>query len=1023
MDVRVEYPADVLSLAQRWQSFAAGVPCSFFQSWAWIGCFATERFDRPVLISVYRAGAPVAMALFNRRRHRLWLVESGRPGWDTLFIEHNGVLLAPGEAQWQTEALRACLAAALRLGSVVMSGIGAAEWANLAGLQAIVVAQQTRSAPFVTLLDQPLAHVSANTRYQLARSARRYGALGRLHVTRAGSAAEAHRFLDELASLHQRYWTGRGKPGAFADPRFLGFHHRLIDQTQDAAEGAVDLLRVTAGDKVVGYLLNFRFRRRVYAYQSGFNYADAPAHAKPGMTCHQQAIAYYAAEGMGVYDFLAGDDRYKTSLANGQAEMHWVTLAPSGSFSAMVARLRRRLGRKLAIVLCCFLALPVACGAGVPQPAEPGQLVGLVLENTAKTPMPPRIMSFGQVFQPGQVPAGRELLASAGPLALPVQLDVTASYPDGSARLGVVTLRSQALAARQKLPIMLSLAGENGPDAGTAVPLDLSGLLAAFDLAIDLTFPAAAETTAYHLDAHARLAETLRREAVRAQPGVSWRRGPLASEIRVDIPVRAALHVVLDVTGFADGSVFTDVQFRNDVAMGSMGGAQVYDVRISLGGKPVFQHSGVRQFQYQSWHVPVWSGGAPSVNVQHDIAAMEQTGLIPAYDLGAGVSAKVLEEEARSMAAPGWGAPLAANGVTPYMPTTGGRPDIGPTTRANAAWLVTQSAEAASYALGQADAAGAIPWQFWNASARTWLNTAAYPDIWVDGRGGAGSYTTGLTQQVDPNTGWATDTAHQPDLTYVAYLLTGQRRYLDLLNAQAAYSITAAWPAEEARNGAEGNVIRGAQLRAAAWSLREIDEAAWCNPAGSPEQLYFTRIAANNWHWLAGQLAEWSRQEGATAGYVLGSAYGASGMFPPWQQDYFVSTAAGAAAQGNPDALNYLLWAENFIAGRFLSAGSGFRPHNGVAYLLSNNCDGSVCRTWADMQAATSRAGGDNGLGWAHSDGDYGELALAALAGMFNVTHSPRAKEAYQYLLGAGAPYTALSDRKFDVQFNVVPKS
>jgi hypothetical protein len=724
------------------------------------------------------------------------------------------------------------------------------------------------------------------------------------------------------------------------------------------------------------------------------------------LTCHEHAIAHYAAEGMTVYDFLAGDDRYKLSLATGQTPMHWVTLAPRRSLAALTAQVRRMLRRIMLAGLCAGVATG-AHAADIPQPKSPEQVVGIVVENTADAAMPPRLFSFGQVFRQGQVPSARAVSASSDGQAIPIQVDVMARYPDGSARIGVVTLRSPALGAHQTLPVMLSLAG-----AANAASTDITTPAEAENLTIDLTLHSTAQTTAYHIDAHAQPA-----------PDRFWRQGNLANERRLDLPIAGALHVVLDITRYADGTRFTDVQFRNDVAMGQVGGTQIYDVRISLGGKTVF-HDSVRQhFQYQSWHVPVWSSSPPSVNVQHDIAALEQTGMVPAFDVRTRVSPKILAEQARLMATPGWGAPLAANGVAQYMATTGARGDIGPTTRANAIWLITQSPEAAAFALGQADAAGAIPWQFWNARAGTWLNTAAYPDIWVDGRGGPASYTTGLTQPVDPATGWATDTAHQPDLAYIAYLMTGQRRYLDLLNAQAAYSITGTWPDKQARNRAEGNVIRGNQLRAAAWSLRQIDEAAWANPPGSAEARYFAGVADANWRWLVAQLPAWTRQEGATAGYILGAAYGEVGMIPPWQQDYFVSTAVAAAEQGNADALTYLRWSENFIAGRFLAAAAGFRPHNGISYLLGNICGGAICQSWAALQGATEKAGQDNGSGWAHSDGDYGALALASLAGLITVTHAPRAQEAYRYLLGAGAPQTGVADQQTDLQLNIVPQN
>ena len=1013
-------PASLDLVEERWRQLEARVECSFFQSWAWVGCLAAERFDDPVLIEARRGGELVALALFNRRRRtwprrdRLWLCESGRAAWDRVFIEHNGVLSAPAA----DDARRGCLQAALHGGrrsrSLVLSGIGAAQLELADTLDAACLDRQTRVAPYVDLDairgagGRPIDQLSANARYQLRRSARRYGEIGALRVTRASSPAEAHVFLGKMASLHQASWTARGQPGAFADPAFGRFHDALIDRTD-----AVHLLRIDAGDRAVGYLHGFCFRGRVSAYQSGFDFASAPAHAKPGLTCHQLAIERYLAEGMQTYDFLAGADRYKVSLATASVPLHWVTLAPARSSEAIAHRLGtglRRLLRALPLLGLGWTA-SAACAAPLPR-LEPRPLVGLVLQNERGAAIPARMLTFGQAFLPGQLPAGSGLTAIAAGRQTPVQLDVKAAYADGSARLGALTLTAPPLAAHRSVALMLMQAP---PPADPA--LDLSAALGRYDLTIELTLRSGGQATPYHLDARALLAR-----ALATGSAASWLRGPQASEFRVDVPVAGSMHLSLDIRGYADGTSRTDVQFRNDLAMQREGGTIAYDATIRLGGRTVYVRPGIHQFQYQSWHRLVWSTDAPPINVRHDVAALERTGLVAGYDLEGGVARAVLAGEAAVMAQPDWGAPLAANGLTRYMPTTGGRGEIGPTTLGNAVWLVTQSAQAADFALGQADAAGAVPWQFWDPARGAWLNTDAYPDIWIDGRGGTGS-TTGLTQQVDAATGWTADTSHEPDLAYVAYLMTGSRRYLDLLNAQAAFSILSTWPDPQMRHGGEGNVIRGNQLRAAAWSLRQIDEAAWINPAGSTEQAYFARIADTNWRWLAAQLPSWSEREGQTSGYVLDSEYGTRGQIPPWQQDYFVGTAVQAAALGNQDALAYLRWAENFIAGRFLNAAAGFDPHDGVSYLLGNVLDDTTCRSWALLQQATAAAGQDNGSGWAHSDGDYAELALASLAGMITVTGSPRAIAAYRYLLGAGAPHSDAATRRSDLQYDIVPRS
>ena len=118
------------------------------------------------------------------------------------------------------------------------------------------------------------------------------------------------------------------------------------------------------------------------------------------------------------------------------------------------------------------------------------------------------------------------------------------------------------------------------------------------------------------------------------------------------------------------------------------------------------------------------------------------------------------------------------------MPTTGGRPDIGPTTEANARWLITQDASAANYALAQAQAAGSIPWHYYDTAKGHYLSVADYPKLWIDQRG-----TVRPAQIAGDELGWTTDRAHSPDVSYVAWLLTGDRYHLDMLNAQATWVI------------------------------------------------------------------------------------------------------------------------------------------------------------------------------------------------------------------------------------------
>lgn len=320
---------DLDALGQRWRALEADAEpnATIFRSWTWVGADAANRYTDPFLIEANESDRTVGLALFNRTRglpSRLHLSESGRPDIDRVFIEHNGPLLArdapPGTL---TAMLRLLRGRAATLSGVNTRTLDAASNAELAPR---VV--QTRIAPFVDLQSGNfLDGLSANTRQQLRRSARLFeqAAGAPLSIASAPNVAAATEWLDALAVFHQQTWQARGKPGAFADASFVRFHHALI--AAGLPRGQVEMLRISAGETVVGYLYNLRSGDRVHAYQSGFAYGDDPRR-KPGLTCHHLAIERAQAEGVAVYDFLAGDDRYKQSLANGAAPLHWVTIDP-----------------------------------------------------------------------------------------------------------------------------------------------------------------------------------------------------------------------------------------------------------------------------------------------------------------------------------------------------------------------------------------------------------------------------------------------------------------------------------------------------------------------------------------------------------------------------------------------------------------------------------------------------------------------------------------------------------------------
>lgn len=651
-----------------------------------------------------------------------------------------------------------------------------------------------------------------------------------------------------------------------------------------------------------------------------------------------------------------------------------------------------------------------------------GGIAKIQYENVGSGPLPFGIATSGQAFARGELPAGSSLYATIGGAAANVQLDVKTTYEDGSVKFGVLAVERPALAAGQTVDVVLAA----GPRAAPMPSVDYLAGLAAHRFNVALT---GTDGVTHNIN----VLEALR-DALADGTATWWMKGPLVGQARVEVLVDSSLRTVFDVSVYKDGEITVRQQINNDLSLGEVGGRATYDVTLKLDGQEASTQR-VDQGQYQNWHNDFSSNASNGglghgdasggwLNIRTDIGHLQAANIIADYDLTVRVDEALLVAWGKSADAFGWNDALSSHEVTQYMPGTGGRADIGFTTEANAAWLMSGDVRAATFAMGQAEAAGAVPWHFWDPRVGMFLNINDYPNIWTDGRGGTGSSgdpnSGGLSQPPDDLTGWSLDSAHQPDLSFVPYLLTGQRWILDNLNAQAAWNVIGQYP--PVRGETDDLVVLENQVRGAAWSLRQIDESAWASPDGTPEKAYFTSVSDHNWSWLVAQIPRWTAEQGEVHGWVPG-VYGTPGAMPPWQQDYFASTAIAAANRGNAAARTFLEWQSNFLIGRFTHAADGFAKHDGVAYLIANTdpSTGVPYTTWAELGAATVARGFSNGDGWSQSQGDYAQLGLATLAGLAEILGSRAAADAYYTLLDDMPPYTTAGDFARDPTFAVAP--
>jgi hypothetical protein len=660
-------------------------------------------------------------------------------------------------------------------------------------------------------------------------------------------------------------------------------------------------------------------------------------------------------------------------------------------------------------------------GAAAARHCTGGEITRIVLEGNG-TPAG-AVIAFGQVFRPRDVPAHAGIVARVGGQPILTQFDAVTRHGDGSVLFGIVSVAlPRALPPGQALELQLS-ATERAPAGGA---LDPVAVLGNRQLVLELT-PALGQP--WRADLRALL-----EAAPRAGTAV-WQSGPLATEIRLHAPVPAvavgsvsSMRMVADFSARADGTIRLDLWLRNDIAMQEGGGDAAYSARLLLDGRELLSTAApLRHRHYTAFGRQVAFGrdGAAAplpAFVRHDLHYLAETGAIARYDPSLVVSEHLLARYGKALAAPEWSVPFGNREITQYMPQTGGRPDIGPATQSQAAWLISGDRRAAAYAMGQAEAAGAIPWHHWDprgGEGGRWLDAQRWPRLWTDGRGGRPP--GGLMQPVPDSTGWTPEGSHQPDLSFVPFILTGRRVFLDHLQSQAAWCVVSTWP--DARRGAEANMVRSNQTRGTAWAIRQLHEAGWISPEKDAQRDYFRRCEASNWAYLRSRIPVWKQAQGEAHGWVP-SDIDPPFECKPWMQDYLVSTAAAAARKGDADARAVLEFMGNFTVGRFLSGNRGFNPRDGAAYVIATTDSWRTpLHGWAEIGAQTRARGWSNESGWSKSTGDYAQLALLALACVADVLDSAEARRAYAWLSSAGAPFTTRADYARDPLYPVIPSA
>jgi CelD/BcsL family acetyltransferase involved in cellulose biosynthesis len=346
-----------------WLGLEAAAEGSPFTTWAWIATWLRNLPD-DVAPLVFRGRDEAGLAalgllvqakergvgrLFGR--HSLHLQETANAELDEITVEYSGLLVRRGAEQPAYAALFDALGEwprgwrRLRIAATAHGDAIAAALPD--SMRAVSVDAQP--AHYVDLAavraggGDYMATLGRSTRSSLRQTARAYARLGPLRSQVAADAGTALAWLAELEALHTRYWRSRGRPGAFASEFFRRFHRDLV--TAGTRSGYTRVIRVTAGDCVVGYLYTLCWRSRIYFYNSGLNYGLLEKGDRPGAAALYLAIEQAMHEGFDEFDFLAGAQGYKARMSTASRRLHSIDVRRNGALSScerLLAKLARR---------------------------------------------------------------------------------------------------------------------------------------------------------------------------------------------------------------------------------------------------------------------------------------------------------------------------------------------------------------------------------------------------------------------------------------------------------------------------------------------------------------------------------------------------------------------------------------------------------------------------------------------------------------------------------------------------------
>lgn len=289
--------------------------------------------------------------------------------------------------------------------------------------------------------------------------------------------------------------------------------------------------------------------------------------------------------------------------------------------------------------------------------------------------------------------------------------------------------------------------------------------------------------------------------------------------------------------------------------------------------------------------------------------------------------------------------PLGLAGLMSYMGSTGERAEIGLVTEFQAQYLCTGNEVARDTVFAQAEAAGTFPWNMRDEKTSAPFDTLAYPKATSYGpQAGNPYFRSGQVGKGVPQ--W--DSAHQPALSYLPYLLTGDPYHLEQMQLIASANVL--WRPWDYR-------YRTTQIRGEAWAMRTWAQVAKVTPANVPKWM----LPQAHWQKLLDSYLDWylkafvsnpepTRSVFRTTMQTFGDERDAPMMqgthTQPWQDDFLASVFGWMVLMGHAQWRPVFEW----------KIGSTIARTNGQSGWIRAYCTTGDMRMRVDKNAPWARS-------------------------------------------------------------------